>query len=44
MQAVDSLLVIAPVAGLGPVVGAAPGVATTLGYDIVAALEDPDGQ
>ena len=37
----DVLLVIAPMAGLGPVVRAAPDVATALGYDIVAALEDP---
>jgi 4-carboxymuconolactone decarboxylase len=33
---------IAPVAGLGRVVGAAPDVATALGYDIEAALEEPD--
>jgi 4-carboxymuconolactone decarboxylase len=39
----DVLLVIAPVTGLGRVVSAAPDVATALGYDIVAALEDPDG-
>ena len=39
----DVLLVIAPIAGLGRVVGAAPGVATALGYDIAAALEEPDG-
>jgi 4-carboxymuconolactone decarboxylase len=38
----DVLLVIAPVAGLGRVVCAAPDVATALGYDIAAALEDPD--
>jgi alkylhydroperoxidase/carboxymuconolactone decarboxylase family protein YurZ len=37
------LLAIAPVAGLGRVVGAAPGVATALGYDIDAALEEPKG-
>ena len=37
----DLLLVLAPVAGLGRVVGAAPDVATALGYDIAAALEDP---
>ena len=37
----DVLLVIAPMAGLGPVVRAAPDVATALGYDIAAALEDP---
>jgi hypothetical protein len=32
------------VAGLGRVVAAAPEAATALGYDIEAALEDPDGQ
>jgi len=37
----DVLLVIAPVAGLGRVVAAAPEVATALGYDIEAALEEP---
>ena len=37
------LLAIAPVAGLGRVVRAAPSVADALGYDIKAALEDPDG-
>jgi alkylhydroperoxidase/carboxymuconolactone decarboxylase family protein YurZ len=36
------LLVIAPVAGLGRVVCAAPGVATALGYDLALALEEPD--
>jgi alkylhydroperoxidase/carboxymuconolactone decarboxylase family protein YurZ len=36
------LLAIAPVAGLGRVVCAAPEVATALGYDIAAALEEPD--
>ena len=36
------LLAIAPVAGLGRVVCAAPGVATALGYDIEAALEEPN--
>jgi 4-carboxymuconolactone decarboxylase len=36
------LLAIAPVIGLGRIVGAAPGVADALGYDIEAALhEDP---
>jgi hypothetical protein len=35
--------VIAPIAGLGRVVAAAPDVATALGYDIDAALEEPDG-
>jgi 4-carboxymuconolactone decarboxylase len=38
----DVLLAIAPVAGLGRVVAAAPEVATALGYDIAAALEEPD--
>ena len=37
------LLAIAPVIGLGRIVGAAPGVAGAFGYDIEAALEDPDG-
>ena len=36
------LLVIAPVIGLGRIVGAAPGVAGAFGYDIEAALEDRD--
>jgi 4-carboxymuconolactone decarboxylase len=39
----DVLLAIAPVAGLGRVVAAAPDMATALGYDIDAALEEPDG-
>ena len=39
----DVLLVIAPVAGLGRVVRAAPDVATALGYDIEAAMEEPKG-
>ena len=39
----DVLLAIAPVAGLGRVVAAATDVATALGYDIAAALEEPDG-
>ena len=38
----DVLLAIAPVAGLGRVVSAAPDVATALGYDITAALEELD--
>jgi len=38
----DVLLTIAPVAGLGRVVAAAPDVATALGYDVAAALEEPD--
>jgi alkylhydroperoxidase/carboxymuconolactone decarboxylase family protein YurZ len=37
----DVLLAIAPVAGLGRVVCAAPDVATGLEYDIAAALEEP---
>jgi 4-carboxymuconolactone decarboxylase len=39
----DVLLAIAPVAGLGRVVAAAPEVAIALGYDVAAALEEPDG-
>ena len=39
----DVLLAIAPVTGLGRVVCAAPDVAAALGYDVVAALEEPDG-
>jgi alkylhydroperoxidase/carboxymuconolactone decarboxylase family protein YurZ len=42
----DVLLAIAPVAGLGRIVCAAPEVATALEYDTAAALEepgDPDG-
>jgi alkylhydroperoxidase/carboxymuconolactone decarboxylase family protein YurZ len=38
----DVLLAIAPVAGLGRVVDAVPGVADAFGYDIEAALEDRD--
>ena len=37
------LLAIAPVAGLGRVVTAVPGVADAFGYDIETALEDPGG-
>jgi alkylhydroperoxidase/carboxymuconolactone decarboxylase family protein YurZ len=37
------LLAIAPVIGLGRVIGAAPGVAGAFGYDIESALQDPDG-
>jgi 4-carboxymuconolactone decarboxylase len=41
----EVLLAIAPVAGLGRAVAAAPEVATALGYDIDAALlEEPDGR
>jgi hypothetical protein len=36
------LLAIAPVVGLGRVVCAAPDVATALGYDVAAALEETD--
>jgi 4-carboxymuconolactone decarboxylase len=39
----DVLLAIAPVVGLGRVVCAAPDVATALGYDVAAALEELDG-
>jgi 4-carboxymuconolactone decarboxylase len=39
----EVLLAIAPVAGLGRVVSAAPKVATALGYDVEAALEETDG-
>ncbi|HYB16546.1 MAG TPA: carboxymuconolactone decarboxylase family protein [Streptosporangiaceae bacterium] len=38
----EALLAIAPVTGLARVAAAAPGVATALGYDITAALEDLD--
>ena len=38
----DVLLVTAPVAGLGRVVSAAPDLAAALGYDIEAALYNPD--
>ena len=37
------LLVVAPVIGLGRMVGAAPGVTGAFGYDIEAALENPGG-
>jgi alkylhydroperoxidase/carboxymuconolactone decarboxylase family protein YurZ len=40
----DVLLAIAPVAGLGRVASAAPGLADAFGYDIEAALEDLDGR
>ena len=39
----DVLLAIAPVAGLGRIAAAAPEVAIALGYDIEAALEEPNG-
>ena len=38
----DVLLAITPVAGLGRIVAAAPDVATALGYDVAAALEEVD--
>ena len=38
----DVLLAIAPLAGLGRVITAVPGVADAFGYDIEAALEAPD--
>jgi hypothetical protein len=38
------LLAIAPVAGLGRVVSAAPEVAAALDYDIDAALEESGGR
>ena len=41
-QVADVLLAIAPVAGLDRVVAAAPYLGTALGYDIAAALEEPD--
>jgi alkylhydroperoxidase/carboxymuconolactone decarboxylase family protein YurZ len=37
----DVLLTIAPVAGLGRLTGAVPGVAAALGYDLETALFDP---
>jgi len=38
----DVLLAVAPVVGLGRVVCTAPDVAIALGYDVAAALEQPD--
>jgi 4-carboxymuconolactone decarboxylase len=38
----DVLLAIAPVAGLGRIVSAAPGVAIALGYDTQATRQEPD--
>ena len=40
----EVLAAIAPVAGLSRVVAAAPEVAIALGYDVMAALEEPNGQ
>jgi len=42
-EVADVLLTIAPVVGLSRVVCAAPDVAAALGYDVTAALEEPDG-
>jgi 4-carboxymuconolactone decarboxylase len=42
-EVADVLLAIAPVVGLSRVVCAAPDVAIALGYDVTAALEEPDG-
>jgi alkylhydroperoxidase/carboxymuconolactone decarboxylase family protein YurZ len=39
-EVAEVLLAIAPVAGLGRIVSAAPDVATALGYDVEAALEE----
>jgi len=39
----DVLLAIAPVIGLSRAVAAVPGVAKALGYDVEAAVLDPDG-
>ena len=41
-EVADVLLAIAPVTGLGRIAAAAPDVAIGLGYDVVAALEEPD--
>ena len=38
----DVLLAISPVTGLSRVAAAASGVATALGYEVAAALEEPD--
>jgi alkylhydroperoxidase/carboxymuconolactone decarboxylase family protein YurZ len=38
------LLAMAPAVGLGRVVGAVPGVAAALGYDVETALVSPDDQ
>jgi alkylhydroperoxidase/carboxymuconolactone decarboxylase family protein YurZ len=41
-EVIEVLLAIAPVAGLGRVVSAVPGVADAFGYDVESALADPD--
>jgi alkylhydroperoxidase/carboxymuconolactone decarboxylase family protein YurZ len=40
----DVLLAIAPLAGVGRVVSATPEVAAGLGYDVAAALMEPNGR
>ena len=40
----EVLAVIAPVTGLGRVAAAAPYLGIALGYDVAAALEEPDSQ
>ena len=40
----DVLLAVAPVTGLSRIVADIPGLAIALGYDIVAELEEADGQ
>jgi alkylhydroperoxidase/carboxymuconolactone decarboxylase family protein YurZ len=42
-EVADVLLAVAPLIGLGRLVAAASGVAVGCGYDIDAALEDPQG-
>jgi alkylhydroperoxidase/carboxymuconolactone decarboxylase family protein YurZ len=42
-EVTEVLLAIVPVAGLGRVVSAAPELAAAIGYDVEAALEDPNG-
>jgi hypothetical protein len=41
-EVADVLLAIAPMAGLGRVVSAAPNLAAALGYDVEATLEELD--
>jgi alkylhydroperoxidase/carboxymuconolactone decarboxylase family protein YurZ len=41
-QIADVLLAIAPVTGLGRIAAAAHPLASALGYDVAAALEEPD--
>lgn len=41
-EVIDVLLAIAPVAGLSRVVSAVPGIADAFGYDVEAALAEPD--